>query len=352
MANPRYSPLPSDRMKSFASDNNASVHPEIMEALQLANQGHVPAYGADEFTQRAIQKINNHFGSCEVFFVFNGTGANVAGLRALTKSYNAIISSELAHINVDESTAPELFTGCKILPIPTEDGKIYPEQIEKVIKRRGDQHHPQAKVISISQPTEYATVYSVDELIALRRLADKYDLFFHMDGARLCNAAVSLDLEFREFTKDVGVDILSFGGTKNGLMYGEAVLIFRPDLAEDFKYIRKQALQLASKERFISVQFDALLTNDLWRRNAAHANKMATLLEKLTATISGITITQKVQANGIFATLPKEIILPLQKKSFFYVWNEETHEVRWMCSWDTTEEEVEQFSQKMRELLT
>jgi threonine aldolase len=335
---------------TFASDNYAGVHPEVMQALAQANQAHAPAYGADEITERAVAKFRALFGeSIEVFFAYNGTGANVLGLSALTQSYNAIICSDLAHINVDESTAPEKFMGCKLMTIPTRDGKIYPQEIEARIQRIDDQHHPQAKVISISQTTEYATVYTIDEVKAIAAVARKYNLYLHMDGSRISNAAVALGRDFREFTIDAGVDVLSFGGTKNGMMFGEAVIFFKPELARQFKYIRKQSMQLHSKMRFISSQFEALLTNDLWKRNATHANHMAKLLEGELRS-AGIALTQSVDANGLFALMPQPITEAMQQENYFYVWNEKTGEVRMMCAFDTTEETVKNFGRKLREL--
>lgn len=339
-------------MKAFASDNYSGVHPEIIEALVRANQEHQGAYGNDEYTARTVALFKKHFGnSTEVFFVYNGTGANVLGLSALTQSFHSVLCSELAHINVDESTAPEKFTGCKLIGIPTTDGKISPEQVEEKIQRLGDQHHPQARVISISQSTEYGTVYTIDEVKALSALAKKYNLYLHMDGARISNAAVSLDKEFKSFTCDAGVDILSFGGTKNGMMFGEAVLIFNPALAKDFHFYRKQGMQLHSKMRFISAQFESLLSNDLWRRNALHSNNMAKKLKQGLQTIPQIQITQSVDGNGVFAKFPKEIIPELQKEVFFYVWNDRTNEVRLMCSFDTKEEEIDRFVRKIKELI-
>jgi threonine aldolase len=336
---------------TFASDNYAGVHPEIMEALNRANQGHAASYGADEFTTRAILKFKEHLGEgIEVSFAYNGTGANVLGLQSLTHSFHSILCSELAHINVDESTAPEKFTGCKLIPVPTRDGKIYPQDVEQRIIRVDDQHHPQAKVISISQTTEYGTVYSADEIKALSALAKKHNLYLHMDGSRISNAAVSLNKNFVSFTRDAGVDVLSFGGTKNGMMFGEAVVFFNADLARHFKFIRKQGMQLHSKMRFITAQFEALLSNDLWKRNAAHSNKMAKLLEAELLKTPSVKITQVVDANSIFAIVPPAIIPELQKEHFFYVWNEKTSEVRLMCSFDTTEDEIRNFGKKLREL--
>lgn len=338
-------------MKAFASDNYSGVHPEIMDALHQANHEHMGSYGADEITARVVKKFKSLFGDdTEVFFVYNGTGANVLGLTASTQSYNAIICSELAHINVDESTAPEKFTGCKLIGLQTTNGKIYADQVENRIQRLGDQHHPQAKVISISQSTEYSTVYTAEEVKSLSEIAKKYNFYLHMDGARISNAAVSLGQDFRNFTKDAGVDVLSFGGTKNGMMFGEAVVFFNPAVAKQFAYIRKQGMQLHSKMRFITAQFDALLSNDLWKRSASHANSMAKRLEHALRQIPQIKVTQAVDGNGVFAIIPKEITEALQQEFFFYVWNDRTNECRLMCSFDTTEKEVDQFAEKAKAL--
>lgn len=340
-------------LKTFASDNYSGVHPEIMEAILQANVSHAGSYGNDEYTRKAIEKFKSLLGDdVEVFFVYNGTGANVLGLSVLTHSFHSILCAEGAHINVDESTAPEKFTGCKLITIPAPDGKLYPDKIATKIQRIGDQHHPQARVISISQASEYATVYTVDEIKAISKLARQHNLFLHMDGARIANAAVHLKKEFRDFTRDAGVDILSFGGTKNGLMFGEAVVILNPTLAKNFSYIRKQGMQLHSKMRFISAQFLALLSNDLWKRNATHTNTMAQLLAaEISKVGNAVRITQKVEANGVFAVLPAHVIPKLQEKTFFYTWNESINEVRWMCSWDTTEEEVRKFAADLKSLL-
>lgn len=346
-----YAPFLLPIMKAFASDNYSGVHPEIMEALVRANAEHMGSYGNDEITSRTKKLFEKIFGTgTEVLFVYNGTGANVVSLSTLTKSFNAIICSDLAHINVDESTAPEKFLGCKLIDVPTRDGKITPEQVEQKIIRVGDQHHPQAKVISISQTTEYATVYSIEEIKALSAVAKKHGLYLHMDGSRISNAAVSLNADFRSFTRDAGVDVLSFGGTKNGMMFGEAVVIFNPELAKDAYYLRKQGMQLHSKMRFITAQFESLLSNDLWKRNATHSNAMAKKLEQGLGGISAVQITQSVDANGVFAILPKTITQELQKEMFFYVWNEQTNEVRLMCSFDTKAEEIDRFIQKAKAL--
>jgi threonine aldolase len=328
-------------MKSFASDNYSGIHPEILQAIQHANTGHIGSYGNDDYTEKAVNKFKEHFGKdVDVFFVYNGTGANVLGLSAMTKSFNSIICPELAHINVDESTAPEKFLGCKIIGVPAPNGKLISEAVEERIIRLQDQHHPQAKVISLSQTTEYATVYTIEEIKELSALAKKYNMYLHMDGSRISNAAVSLGKSFKEFTRDAGVDVLSFGGTKSGMMIGEAIVFFNTALANDFKYQRKQGMQLHSKMRFISAQFEALLSNDLWKRNATHSNAMAKLLEKKLREISSVRVTQSVDANGVFAILPKEIIEKVQQEIFFYVWNDKTSECRFMCSFDTTEEDV------------
>jgi len=338
--------------KTFASDNYSGAHPAIIEALIQANAGHVASYGADVFTEMAIRKFKEHFGDdIDVFLVYNGTGANVLGLQTLTLSFHSILCAELAHINVDESTAPEKFLGCKLIPVPAPNGKMTPAAIEEKIQRLDDQHHPQVKVISLSQSTEYGTVYSIAELKAIASLARKYNLFFHMDGSRIANAAVSLNHDFVSFTREAGVDVLTFGGTKNGMMFGEAVIILNREAGEHVKYYRKQAMQLHSKMRFIGAQFAALLSNDLWKTNATHANQMARLLEAELSGVRDIRITQSVDANGVFAIFPQKIIAPLQQENFFYVWNERTSEVRLMCSFDTTESEVKNFGNKVRELL-
>jgi len=338
--------------KTFASDNYAGVHPEILHAIIEANAGHAGSYGADDCTEAARKCFCDHFGDgTETFFVYNGTGANVLALSAITRSYQSVICAEGAHINVDESTAPEKFTGCKLVTVPTPDGKLTPDLISRRIQRIGDQHHPQAAVVSISQTTEYGTLYTTEEVSAIAELVHRHGMLLHMDGARISNAAVALGKDFRSFTKDAGVDVLSFGGTKNGLMFGEAVVFFRPELTREFNFLRKQGMQLHSKMRFISAQFLGLLKGDLWKRNAAHANRMAKSLEQGLRDIPGITITQPVQANGIFALMPPAIIPKLQEQFPFYVWNESTNEIRLMASWDTTPEEVNGFCDAVRQAM-
>lgn len=330
--------------RSFASDNNAGVHPEMMEAIARANDGHVIAYGDDLYTARAVKLFRNQLGNdAEVYFVFGGTGANVLGLKAATESHHAIICAETAHINVDECGAPEKFTGCKLIAVATNDGKIKIDQIKPLLHEVGFEHHVQPRVVSVSQATEMGTVYTPRELKNLSSFAHDNGMLLHLDGARIANAAASLNVKLKAITRDAGVDILSFGGAKNGMMYGEAVVFFDKSLAKDFKYTRKQGTHLPSKMRFISAQFEALLSNDLWRRNAEHANRMAQLLARELGKIPRITITQKVEANGVFALVPKRYVPLLQKKYFFYVWNERTSEVRLMTSFDTTADDIRDF---------
>src|SRR5579872_7120554 len=333
-------------VRSFASDNNAGVHPKVLQAIAAANGGHVVGYGDDSYTEAAVRKFKECFGAdVEVFIVFNGTAANCLSLRALTNSYHAVICAEAAHIYTDECGAPEKFTGCKLIPIPTADGKLTVESIRHAYHGIGDQHHVQPRVISITQVTEMGTVYRPREVRDLARFAHDHNMFLHMDGARIANAAVSLGLTLREATRDLGVDVLSFGGTKNGAMGAEAVVFFDKKFSRDFLYLRKQGMQLASKMRFISAQLEALLSNDLWRKNAEHANRMAELLQKEVSKIPNVKIVYKVEANGVFAQIPREAVAELQKRYFFYVWDEDRSLVRWMCSFDTTEQDVRQFAE-------
>lgn len=330
--------------RSFASDNNAGVHPEIVEAIRAVNEGHVVAYGDDAITARAVKLFKKQFGKdVEVFFVFGGTGANVLGLKAITKPYQAVVCAETAHINVDECGAPEKFTGCKLIAKETTDGKLRVEQLEPLLHVFGNEHHVQPRVVSISQATEMGTVYTKQELKAIANFAHANNMLLHVDGARLANAAASLNANLKSITADAGVDVLSFGGTKNGMIYGEAVVFFDPKLAHDFKFIRKQGMHLPSKMRFISAQFEALLSGDLWHRSAAHANSMARLLAEELEKVPRISLSQAVEANGVFATIPKQFVPQLQKKYFFYVWNEAISEVRLMCSFDTSEEDIQDF---------
>jgi len=337
-------------VRSFASDNNAGIHPDVLQAISAANRGHVVGYGDDSYTDAAIRKFKEHFGAdIDVFIVFNGTAANCLSLKALTDSYHAVICAEAAHIYTDECGAPEKFTGCKLIPIPTTDGKLTVESVSHAYHGIGDQHHVQPRVVSITQATEMGTVYKPREIRDLGRFAHEHNMFLHMDGARIANAAVSLGLTLREATGDLGVDVLSFGGTKNGAMGAEAVVFFDMRLSRDVLYLRKQGMQLASKMRFISAQFEALLSNHLWQKNAEHANRMAELLEQEVREIPRVKIVYKVEANGVFAQIPRHAIARLQERYFFYVWNEEQSVVRWMCSFDTTEEDVKQFAKYLAE---
>jgi threonine aldolase len=331
--------------RSFASDNNAVVHPEVLEAIGRANQGHVVGYGDDPYTESAVRKFREQLGGdVEVFFVFNGTAANALSLAALTRPYHAVLCSEMSHIYTDECGAPDKFTGCKLIPLAAPMGKLTVEIAGRAYHGIGDQHHVQPKVISITQSTEMGTLYQRAEVEALAGFAHDRDMFLHMDGARISNAAVAQGLTLRQATRDLGIDVLSFGGTKNGLMGVEAVVFFRPELARDFLYTRKQGMQLASKMRFLAVQMEALLTNDLWRRNAEHANRMAKLLEAEIRKIPQVKIVYPVEANGVFVQIPRPATKKIQERYFFYPWIDEESVVRWMCSFDTTEEDVRQFA--------
>ncbi|HET6557531.1 MAG TPA: low specificity L-threonine aldolase [Prolixibacteraceae bacterium] len=338
--------------RGFASDNNSGIHPEILKAIHTANEGHAVGYGGDPITGKAVQLFKQEFGEeTEVFFVFNGTGANVLGLSTLTQSFHSVICADTAHIQTDECGAPEKFTGCKLLPVETIKGKISPVGIRRYLHGFDFEHHSQPKVISISQVTELGTLYTVEEIKAICDLAHEYGMYVHMDGARIANAAVALDLPFRAFTVDAGVDVLSFGGTKNGMMMGEAVVFFNPELIKNTKYIRKQSMQLFSKMRFVSAQFLAYFENELWRKNATHSNRMARLLEQEVKKIPAVQLTQEVKANGVFAIVPSQIIPQLQEKYFFYVWDEHRSEVRWMTSFDTEEEDVINFTALLKSLV-
>jgi threonine aldolase len=341
---------PSPVTRNFASDNNAGVHAEVVEAIARANKGHVVAYGDDPYTASAIKKFEEHFGpGIEVFFTFNGTGANVLSLQSLTRPFHSVLCSDYAHIYTDECGAPEKHTGCKLIPLPHQDGKITLDAIRHAYHSIGDEHHSQPRVISITQSTEMGTVYNAEEIRAIAHFAHEHDMFLHVDGARIANAAVSLGQNLRQATRDSGVDVLSFGGTKNGILGGEAVVFFQPGLSRDFLYLRKQSMQLASKMRFIAAQFEALLTNDLWRRSAEHANRMAALLEKEISGIPGLKVVWKVEANGVFVQIPRHSIEKIKQHYFFYTWMEEESIVRWMCSFDTTEEDIHRFTEVVAE---
>lgn len=332
-------------VKSFASDNWAGAHPEVLAALEQANADHAPAYGADPWTARAEALLRRHFGDqAESFLVLNGTGANVLCMRAMCRPWEAVICATTAHVNVDEGAAPERIAGVKLLTVDTTDGKLTPDGVARMVRRIGDQHAAQPRVLSITQSTELGTRYAPDEIAALSASAHAHGLLVHLDGSRLANAAAGLDAPLRALTTDAGVDAVSFGGTKNGLLLGEAVVLLRPGLSDGFPYLRKQSLQLASKGRVLGAQFVALLEGDLWWRNAAHANAMATRLAAAVAEIPGVAVTQAVEANAVFATLPPGVAETLQRSWSFHVWDPATDEARWMCSWDTTADEVDRFA--------
>jgi threonine aldolase len=340
-------------VRNFASDNYATALPEALEAIAAANHGPAVSYGADEWTARLQDRVREHFGpDATAFPVFNGTGANVTGLRAMLKPWQGVICTEHAHLNVDEGGAPEVLGGIKLLTVPTPDGKLTPELAEQRMVRIGDEHASQPGVVSVTQSTELGTLYTPAELAAIGEFARAHNLLFHIDGSRLANAAASLDVPLRAITTDVGADVVSFGGTKIGLILGEAVIVLRADLADPLRYLRKQSMQLASKMRFISSQLEALLSDDLWRRAAGHANAMALRLAEAVERVDGVTLTQTVQANGVFAILPEGAAERLQEDFRFYFWDERTREVRWMCAWDTSEEDVDAFAAAIAEVVS
>ncbi len=341
--------------RGFASDNQSGVHPAVLEAIVRVNEGHVPAYGDDEHTAAAVDVLRRHLGpGTEVFFVFNGTGANVTGLANVLWPWQAVVCAATAHIATDECGAPERFTGSKLLGVATPDGKLTPELVEPVLVGFGVEHHSQPRVLSVTQVTELGTVYTPAELRSLADLAHANGMLLHMDGARLANAAVALGVPIAAVTADVGVDVLSLGGTKNGMLGGEAVCFLgerAEEIAADFRFTRKQGTQLPSKGRFIAAQFSAMYEGDLWRECAGHANEMAALLAETAGSIPGVTITQRVDANEIFALLPADVVPGLQEVCPFYVWDEARSEVRWVASWDTTPEDVRGFAAALGEAL-
>ncbi len=337
--------------RGFGSDNHSGVHPRILDAVSRANAFHAPSYGTDELTRKAEEVMKLHFGpDAETFFVFNGTAANVLSLSALLKPFQAVIAASQAHIINDECGAPERILGSKIIAVQTPDAKLTPELIKPHLIRRGDQHYSQVRAISLTQPTELGTVYSVEEIRALGEFARKENLFLHVDGARLVNAAVSLGVTLKEMTTDCGVDIISVGGTKNGLLFGEAVVCLRPEISKDLKYVRKQLMQLPSKTRFISAQFLEFLGTDLWKENARHANAMARRLSDGLQKSKFARVTQKVEANGVFVLIPKALVSRLRETSFFYVWDEATFECRLMTTWDTDPKDIDEFIARLEHL--
>lgn len=328
--------------RGFASDNASGVHPDVMAAIAEANAGHVHAYGDDLWTHRAEELFRREFGpDSAVYFVFNGTGANVTALQALMRTYEYAICPATAHIYQDECGAPERFTGGKLAPVQTADGKLTPALIESAIEGVGFEHHSQPRVVSITQSSEYGTVYAREELTGIAECATRHGLKLHVDGARLANGAASLGCSLAEAC--TGADAVSFGGTKNGALCAEAVVLLDPALADGFKYVRKQSAQLASKMRYVAAQFVALLDDGLWLRNAAHANEMAALLAREAAKIEGVRITQTTQANEVFAVVSHDAIAPLRAEFDFYMWDDATDEARWVTSWDTTEDDVTRF---------
>jgi threonine aldolase len=336
---------PAAPLGSFASDNASGVHPDVLDAMVAANVGSALAYGDDPWTARAVDRLRALFGvPAEIVFTWGGTGANVVGLQCLLAPYEAVICCDTAHIHVDECGAPERFTGSKLLAVPTVDGKLRPEHVVAHLDGVGDMHHVQPRVVSITQSTEMGTLYRADEIAALAEVAHAHGLRVHMDGARIANAAAALGGDIRSFTVDAGVDVITFGGTKNGMMYGEAVVFLDPDLGRAARFVRKQAGQLPSKMRYVSAQFGALLADDLWLRNATHANAMAVQLADRVRGIAGVEVVRPPVVNSVFVTVPPDALAALQQWSYFWEWDHATAEVRWMTSFDTTVDDIETFA--------
>lgn len=341
--------------RGFGSDNHSGISPEILKAIADANVDHALAYGDDEWCARTEALFREHFGpQAKVYFVFNGTGANVLNIDAMCRSHEAVVCAETAHINVDECGAPQRVVGCRLLTVDTPDGKLTPDLVKTRLHGFGFEHHSQPRAISITQSTELGTLYTLDEIRSLANLAHSYNMYLHMDGARLANAAVALGCSFKEMTTDLGVDCLSFGGTKNGMLMGESVVLLNPALDVDMKYRRKQMTQLCSKMRFVAAQFEAYLSTGLWRRNAEHSNRMAQLLyselQPLTTT-HPLKVMYPVQVNSVFVQLPADVWHALQQEYFFYDWDEAANVVRWMCSFDTTEDDIHNFVVALKKLL-
>ena len=341
-------------MKGFGSDNHAGIHPELLQALTACNTEHAPSYGTDSWSAAAITEFKKHFGPhTEVFFVFNGTACNVLALRLLAERHESVLCSNVSHLHVDECGAPEFFAA-KLLPLPHTGGKLLLTDLKAALQRTGDQHYSQTRVVSLTQPTELGTCYSLDEIKEITAWAHANKLFVHIDGARLTNALVHLDCSFHAMTTALGVDVVSFGGTKNGLMMGEAILVLNPELAaaskNKLKYIRKQSAQLPSKTRFIAAQFSRYLQGGLYSEIAVHSCKMADRLYRGLNGIPAVSITAARQSNAVFAKFPQSWIKQLREKYFFYVWDEKTFECRIMTSWDTTPDEIDGFVGMVREL--
>ena len=337
-------------MRSFGSDNNSGVHPQIMEALMKANDNHALAYGDDPWTEQAVKDLKSCFGDiAEPYFVFNGTGANVTAIRACCQPFHAVIAARTAHIAVDECGAPGFLSGAAVKEVDTPNGKLTPELIQPLLHGFGFEHHSQPKLVYISQCSELGTVYTLQEIKNLADFVHQYKMYLLMDGARIANACVALSKTLKEMTVDCGVDILSFGGTKNGCMMAESVIAFRSELAENIKYLRKQSTQLYSKMRYVSAQFSAYLKDDLLYKNAAHANKMAQKLYHELLHL-GFEFTQSPDANILLLKMEPDLADKLLQKHFFYVWDENTHEIRLVTSWDTTEEDVSLFISDLKQL--
>ncbi|WP_040166505.1 threonine aldolase family protein [Microbacterium gorillae] len=335
-------------LRGFASDNYSGIHPEVLAAIAAANDGHQIAYGEDAYSARLQEVFAEHLGEgIEAFPVFNGTGANVVGLQSMLPRWGAVVCADTAHINVDEGGAPEKVGGIKLWTVPTPDGKLTTDLIDREARGWGDEHRAQPLVVSITQSTELGTVYTPEEVRAIADHVHGLGMRLHMDGSRLANAAASLDQPIRAFTRDAGVDVMSVGGTKNGAMLAEAIVVLNPDASEGLTYLRKTNMQLASKMRFVSAQLIALYEGDLWLRNARHSNAMAARLRSALdariadGTVSGVTFSQDTQANGLFLTLPEGVADRLRETFRFYDWDEARREVRWVCSFDTAESDVD-----------
>lgn len=333
---------------SFASDNHSGVHPLLLEEMIKVNQGFSASYEQDPWSLELREVLLKEFDAVDCALVFNGTAANVICLQMGLESWQSVLCSKDSHLHLDECGAPEKIAGVKLIAIESEGAKLTPESLEKEIIRRGDQHFSQARMVSITQPTEYGTIYSLDEIKALRNFCEKYDLLLHMDGARLPNATVALNTTFKQISRFA--DLISFGGAKNGLMMGEFVIVRNPDLKKGLKFFRKQSLQLPSKTRFLSAPFLTWLQSGLWKEIADHENQLAQYLREGLEKIDFIKITQTTQANSVFCIMPKEIYKKIKKEFFFYVWDEKTYEVRLMTSFSTTDGQVNQFLKKLQSL--
>ncbi len=331
-------------MKMLLSDNNSGVHPKILEAIYECNIGHEPSYGNDKYTEKAIKLLKEVFHKdVDAYFVTTGTAANIVGLSGLLAPYEGVVAPDTAHINVDECGALERFGGAKILYVPNRKGKVLPEDVELFVRSTGDEHQVQPKVISISQITELGTAYTVEEIKELANFAHDNNMLLHMDGARIANAVVALDSSFKEMVTDTGVDLLSFGGTKNGMMMGEVIVSFNKDISKNFKYIRKQGMQLVSKMRFISAQFIPYLEDEIWKKNATNSNKMAQYLKEELIKIPNVRVNDETLGNMLFVQIPKEWNQSLQKEYPVYITDEKNNTIRLVTSFDITEEDVDSF---------